>query len=115
MSKYNSNEIIIYDDNDDEISGFKNYKKYDDGFENEDYMLALQIQMQLDEYDESSNDSTKEKIDNYAIKSYTNSSIDMLDPQWELIDPSPDIRAMFQEFDKKYFWNSLGSCIVEWR
>jgi hypothetical protein len=114
MSKYND-EIIINDDNDDEIYGSKKYRQFDDEFENEDYMLALQLQMQMDEDDESSNDSKKEKVDNYAIKSYTNSDIDMLDPQWELIDPSPDIRAMFQEFDKKYFWNSLGSCIVEWR
>jgi hypothetical protein len=114
MSKYN-NEIIINNDNDEETYSFNKYKQFDDKFENEDYMLALQLQMQMDEDDESSNDSTKEKVDNYVIKSYTNSDIDMLDPQWELIDPSPDIRAMFQEFDKKYFWNSLGSCIVEWR
>ncbi|RMZ93712.1 sprT-like domain-containing Spartan [Brachionus plicatilis] len=41
-------------------------------------------------------------------------SSNLNDPTWELIDPCPDIRAMFLEFDKLYFWNRLGSCIVEW-
>lgn len=69
-----------------------------DLFENEDsdeYTLALQSQ--------------KQNIDIDAPL-----STNLNDPTWELIDPCPDIRVMFQEFDKLYFWNRLGSCIVEW-
>jgi len=40
--------------------------------------------------------------------------VNLADPEYDLIDPNPDIRALFQEFDKKYFWSKLGSCIVEW-
>lgn len=95
MSKYS-----VVNDLDDDI--------FDD--KDQDYMLALQLQMQIEFEDESDfkrptkSYSSPQKVSNEPI----------IDPQWDLIDPCPDIRAMFQEFDKKYFWNTLGSCIVEW-
>ena len=41
---------------------------------------------------------------------YTN----LLDPEWEVIDPNPDIHALFVEFDKRFFWSSLGAVELEW-
>lgn len=89
-----------------------------DEFETEDYMIALQLQMQMDVYA----DDDDVKIERDEKNDYNNkqlvgsplSSTQLTDPQWDLIDPCPDIRAMFVEFNKKYFWNSLGSCLVEW-
>lgn len=71
----------------------------------DDYMIALQIQMQDD------TDNLKKSL---VVKPNIHIDSSLNDPTWELIDPCPDIRAMFQEFDKLYFWNTLGSCIVEW-
>lgn len=38
----------------------------------------------------------------------------LVDPIWELIDPSPNIRALFLLFDCKFFGNTLGSVEVKW-
>jgi hypothetical protein len=35
-----------------------------------------------------------------------------LDP--ELVDPNPDVRALFVQFDREYFWSTLGSVEVLW-
>lgn len=89
-----------------------------------DFILALQIQMQADEEDERKETKKDVKIiDDFDIKPTnkdvisqpsprTSSSIS--DPDWELIDPCPDVHSMFIEFDRKYFWSRLGSCRLEW-
>lgn len=94
------------------LGSFANYDLGDDIFENkdQDYMLALQLQMQYEEG--GAEQSSKQNEYKSPVKTSIPQPIN--DPQWDLIDPCPDIRAMFQEFDKKYFWNTLGSCIVEW-
>lgn len=81
----------------------------------DDFMLALQLQMQM-ETNLGEDDDIKVEKSTQVYKSPVKPGVgDMLhDPQWDLIDPCPDIRALFQEYDKKYFWNTLGSCIVEW-
>ncbi|TKR87416.1 hypothetical protein L596_011817 [Steinernema carpocapsae] len=43
-----------------------------------------------------------------------NMDVGIVDPSWELIDPTPDIFAMFVQFDQRFFWNSLGSCEIKW-
>jgi len=35
-------------------------------------------------------------------------------PQWELVDPSPDIYSMFVRFDEKFFQQRLGAVALEW-
>ena len=101
---------------------YKNFQEIvelddDDALENEDYLLALQMQFDEDEEDANSKwkPSELKVMRPLEMKTMNHGPSDLLDPQWELIDPAPDIRVMFQEFDKKYFWNSLGSCLVEWR
>jgi hypothetical protein len=102
MAKY-AGEIILNDDSDVYF--------LDDGFdENDDYMIALQMQMQMDEendcvYDQEGGGKIVKKEGEKSSQPFQqfDSKYELLDPQWELIDPSPDIRAMFQEFDKKYF------------
>jgi predicted SprT family Zn-dependent metalloprotease len=84
--------------------------------EDNDFMIALQIQMQLDNESED-HESNPDKSISLKSQSHMPPSLigrNLHDPEWDYIDPCPDIRAMFQEFDKLYFWNRLGSCIVEW-
>jgi predicted SprT family Zn-dependent metalloprotease len=80
---------------------------------NQDYLIALQIQFDLEENDFEEEKSHK---NNDLAKSGKIESPDkhLLNPELEFIDPNPDIRALFQDYDKKYFYNRLGSCIVEW-
>ena len=83
--------------------------------DNQDYLLALQLQIQFANDDEESPKKERQKFTQLIASPRSGIKSDPIgDPQWDLIDPCPDIRALFQEFDKKYFWNSLGSCIVEW-
>ena len=85
-----------------------------------DFILAIQLQMQMDA-DEDEDDDINKKYNEDFKKSQSKVSLyqspikhSLNDPEWELVDPNPDIRIMFQEFDKKYFWSSLGSCVIEW-
>jgi hypothetical protein len=38
----------------------------------------------------------------------------LIDPEWELIDPNPDLHSMFSEFNQRFFWGMLGSVEVRW-
>ena len=38
----------------------------------------------------------------------------LCDPRWETLDPNPDIYTLFVQFDKRFFWNSLGMVEVGW-
>lgn len=37
-----------------------------------------------------------------------------VDPEWETIDPIPDIFALFNQFNQAYFWGTLGNVEVKW-
>ena len=37
------------------------------------------------------------------------------DPELELVDPTPDVHALFLHFDKMFFWTKLASSTtVRW-
>ncbi len=38
----------------------------------------------------------------------------MVAPEWEDLDPTPDLHALFREFDRRFFWSSLQMCEVRW-
>lgn len=80
-----------------------------------DFILALQMQIQADDDCEliDEKDSKKKKSSEIIVSPRTSSS-SLSDPNWELIDPCPDVHSMFIEFDRKYFWSRLGSCRLEW-
>ena len=40
--------------------------------------------------------------------------VNLTDPQAELLDPSPDLHAMFVAFDYQFFNGTLGRCVIEW-
>ncbi|XP_032580023.1 sprT-like domain-containing protein Spartan [Drosophila sechellia] len=45
---------------------------------------------------------------------YLNKTINLVHPQWELVDPTPDIYSMFIRFDEKFFQERLGAVSLEW-
>ncbi|KAH8341710.1 hypothetical protein KR074_007261 [Drosophila pseudoananassae] len=45
---------------------------------------------------------------------YLNQTQNLVHPEWELIDPTPDIYAMFIRFDEKFFQKRLGAVCLEW-
>eukprot|EP00099_Drosophila_melanogaster_P017126 NP_573032.1 maternal haploid [Drosophila melanogaster] len=45
---------------------------------------------------------------------YLNKTMNLVDPEWELVDPTPDIYAMFIRFDEKFFQERLGAVSLEW-
>uniref|UniRef100_A0A3B3T4Z4 DNA-dependent metalloprotease SPRTN n=1 Tax=Paramormyrops kingsleyae TaxID=1676925 RepID=A0A3B3T4Z4_9TELE len=58
----------------------------------EDFLLAVQLQEQFD-YE---------------------APLSIVDESWEMLDPSPDVRAMFLDFNDKFFWGKLGGVEVKW-
>lgn len=77
-----------------------------------DYALALSLQQQL--YDEFGGSNTGFRASESHPNSSTSRSRSIVDSDWELLDPNPDILALFQEFDKTYFWNKLSMVEVKW-
>ncbi|VDN94714.1 unnamed protein product [Brugia pahangi] len=38
----------------------------------------------------------------------------LVDPIWETIDPTPDLHALFQQYDGSFFGGRLAACEVKW-
>lgn len=38
----------------------------------------------------------------------------LVDPFWEMTDPNPDIRALFLQFNDRFFWSRLSGIEVKW-
>ena len=88
----------------------------------DDMQLARELQEQFDKetpneserpnFAFNSTDNMSDKRGNKAINNQTEMSL--VDPQWEILDPSPDIRVLFIEFNDKYFWGKLSGIEVKW-
>uniref|UniRef100_A0A8C1VYS3 SprT-like N-terminal domain n=1 Tax=Cyprinus carpio TaxID=7962 RepID=A0A8C1VYS3_CYPCA len=61
--------------------------------EDEDFLLALRLQEQFDQ-------ETR--------------ALSVVDESWEVLDPSPDVRAMFLQFNDRFFWGKLSGVEVKW-
>lgn len=99
----------------------------------DDFLLALKLQEQFDNestflltntIDNNSYDETKkrkvESTQGQIVPSYSCSSFNperpmsIVDESWENLDPSPDVRAMFMEFNDTFFWGKLCGVEVKW-
>ncbi|XP_034490293.1 uncharacterized protein LOC117793944 [Drosophila innubila] len=49
-----------------------------------------------------------------SFDTYLDQTQNLVHPEWELVDPTPDIYAMFVRFDEKFFQHRLGAVSVEW-
>lgn len=95
-----------------------------------DYQLALMLQNEMndDSLDDSiealdmshNNNNKSSGKDPGGRNGVTNSDTyldqtqNLVHPEWELVDPNPDIYAMFTRFDEKFFQRRLGAVTVEW-
>ncbi|CAL8314520.1 unnamed protein product [Lota lota] len=102
----------------------------------EDFMVALQLQEQFDNeyessllsptnFDENSvEQSSKKRKVEYGGNSiptaflHPSSQVErpmsIVDESWEILDPSPDVRAMFLEFNDMFFGGQLSGVEVKW-
>lgn len=72
-----------------------------------EYALSLQ-QQELDQEERKSSD-------NHAVStSKLSMPISVVDDSWELIDPLPDARQLFLQFNDVYFNGLLASVEVRW-
>lgn len=81
--------------------------------EDVDLAYALSLQEELDR-------EQKEEESSYISAVVPSSSsknaapVSVVDESWELIDPIPDIRQLFLQFNDVYFKGLLGSVEVKW-
>ncbi|XP_028996264.1 DNA-dependent metalloprotease SPRTN [Betta splendens] len=103
----------------------------------DDFLLAIQLQEQFDnEYQTSlfSSDglndsgfpqnSKKRKVEvtgggsdvvpRWMPTVQPERPLSIVDETWEMLDPSPDVRAMFLEFNDTFFWGKLSGVEVKW-
>ena len=82
----------------------------------DDFLLALKLQEEFDRESTESESSSvySVKSDAPRIVSSQHNEMSLVDPSWELIDPNPDARALFIEFNHKYFWGKLDGVEVRW-
>lgn len=87
----------------------------------QDYLMALQLQMAdlQDEDWKAEDDADDDVVTQFSDQMRKQLIVspraeNLTDPEYDLVDPCPDIHALFQEYDKKYFWSKLGSCVLEW-
>ncbi|KAI2651736.1 DNA-dependent metalloprotease SPRTN [Labeo rohita] len=96
--------------------------------EDEDFLLALRLQEQFDQEtatagwtDEDYPSSKKRRIDSSGLMDVVSYSqprperpLSIVDETWEMLDPNPDVRAMFLQFNDKFFWGKLSGVEVKW-
>lgn len=79
--------------------------------ENVDLEYALSLQQDLDQEDAK----RKSGNNNYAVSSGELATpMSVVDDSWELIDPIPDVRQLFLQFNDVYFNGLLASVEVRW-
>ena len=50
----------------------------------------------------------------YRTPQKTGPKLSCVDQEWETIDPTPDLHALFLEFNQTFFWGQLAQCEVKW-
>lgn len=68
----------------------------------EDLVLALRLQ------DEWNLMSERERAQE------AQEPLSLVDETWELVDPTPDLQALFVQFNDRFFWGQLEAVEVKW-
>lgn len=96
--------------------------------EDEDFLLALRLQEQFDQEtpaagwpDEDCPSSKRRRVDPSGVldvipftQPRAERPLSIVDESWETLDPNPDVRAMFLQFNDKFFWGKLSGVEVKW-
>lgn len=91
-------------------------------------MLALQLQEQFnneasasvwsDDNSDSYPLSKKRRVESPdgSVVSYSQPEkpLSIVDESWEMLDPNPDVRSMFLQFNTMFFWGKLSGVEVKW-
>lgn len=76
-----------------------------------DFLLALRLQAEWEAEDDGQVPAAA------AAATASPSSprpLSVVDKAWELLDPSPDVRALFMQFNETLFWGRLAAVEVKW-
>ncbi|XP_029890448.1 DNA-dependent metalloprotease SPRTN [Aquila chrysaetos chrysaetos] len=87
--------------------------------EEEDFVLALQLQELWEAEDKEAEEEEEEKKKAAACSEASPDpsqlrSLSVVDEAWELLDPSPDVHGLFVQFNQTLFWGRLAAVEVSW-
>ena len=84
-----------------------------------DYDLARQLQEKFDlEFAAAQSEANSEVVDllpadlRTPSKKKPSEPTSLVAPEWEDLDPTPDLHALFLAYNDKFFWGRLISCEV---
>lgn len=73
-----------------------------------DLALALKLQ---EEFDRAENVAC---VEGGPLSSTPGAPLSLADESWEVMDPNPDIRALFLQYNDRFFWGRLAGIEVKW-
>lgn len=81
-----------------------------------DHHMAMLLQQQFDSEFSVENPGQDLAYSNPKKKKRVaaNSSKCLIDPSWELVDPTPNIHILFVQFSQRFFWDKLLAVTVAW-
>lgn len=79
-----------------------------------DLAYALSLQEELDREQESEKSSHDLASSSALSSKLAAAPVSVVDDSWELIDPIPDVRQLFLQFNDAYFKGLLSSVEVRW-
>ena len=62
----------------------------------------------------SGSPSTKKRTKSQASSCDKLKGMSIIAPEWEDIDPTPDLHALFLQYNERFFWGKLAGCEVKW-
>ncbi|XP_053154694.1 DNA-dependent metalloprotease SPRTN [Hemicordylus capensis] len=73
-----------------------------------DFLLALRMQEEWEAEEAAASSSSS------SSPSSVPRPLSVVDEAWELLDPSPDVRGLFLQFNETLFWGRLAAVEVKW-
>ncbi|XP_048342214.1 DNA-dependent metalloprotease SPRTN isoform X2 [Sphaerodactylus townsendi] len=75
-----------------------------------DFLLALRLQAEWEAEDHKPVQAAEPALVNPSSQR----PLSVVDGAWELLDPSPDVRGLFVQFNESLFWGRLAAVEVKW-
>lgn len=91
--------------------------------EDQDFLLALRLQKEWEEQDKVAAEAAAvaaaaagaaAKRPDVSPHRSSPRALSVVDEAWELLDPSPDVHALFVHFNQTLFWGKLEAVTVSW-
>lgn len=79
-----------------------------------DLELALTLQAQFEHEISVERPAHNLVYENKKKPTRPDNSKSLVDPSWEVIDPTPDVHVLFVAFNERFFWNQLVTVAVSW-